>query len=438
MSKHLKKKNPPAPSSDEEDDPLSQELADPVAVTAVGSTKGPCKDMDVEPSSSPAAEDGWKRLVKQFDSLQAVLLNLVTLVASSMASGPAQEMPPVEERAAIAPASGAMWCETAILGAAASARPDAAIFSEQQGMRPGEVASAGDGSIRQSNGLPNIKEFSAGGDWNVFTWRFESAFRSVKWTEDEALEALPTMLDDVSLAVFRSIPSGRKNTLRDAFAEMSEICEPPSNAQRKFMHRRRGVNESPLAYRGALVALTMAAYPNPTADLLDPLILTKMLELSKEMDISLPVCGYELLTSRWAARCLDAKVNISQWKQMAAWTGDPAKDGEPEGWAPSRVVDIQDDDSNGELAAAAPRWVPQRGPMGAWGSPRCRVDTLRGPPVVRGRCASSAARWATSHATAGVVPVLPRRPGLHLRGRLQGRTVYRPRHVGTHRTPSMY
>ncbi|CAM9596731.1 unnamed protein product [Lampetra planeri] len=198
-------------------------------------------------------------------------------------------MPPVEERAAIAPASGATWRETAILGAAASVRPDAAIFSDQRGMRLGEAASAGDGRVWWSNRLPNIKEFSTGGDWNAFTWRFESAFHSVKWTEDEALEALPTLLHDVSLAVFRSIPSGRKNTLRDAFAEMAEIYEPPSDAQRKFMHLRWGVNESSLAYRGALVALAMAAYPDSTADLLDHLIPTKMLELSKEMDISLPI-----------------------------------------------------------------------------------------------------------------------------------------------------
>ncbi|CAM9950259.1 unnamed protein product [Lampetra planeri] len=88
MSKHLKKKNLLAPSSDEE------KLADPVAATAAGSTKGPCKDVEVEPFSSPAAEDGWKRLAEQIDSLQAVLWNLVTLIASSTASGPAGEMPP--------------------------------------------------------------------------------------------------------------------------------------------------------------------------------------------------------------------------------------------------------------------------------------------------------------------------------------------------------
>ncbi|CAN0424264.1 unnamed protein product [Lampetra planeri] len=168
MSKHLKKKNPPVPSSDEDDDPLNQDVADPVAATPAGSTKGPGKDVDVETSSSPAAENGWWQLAEQIDSLQAVLLNLVTLVASSTALVPAWEMPPsgneqgsrpgvAEERAAIAPTTGAMWCETAILGAAASAPPDAAIFSELHGARPGESASLKDGSARRNSCLPNIK-----------------------------------------------------------------------------------------------------------------------------------------------------------------------------------------------------------------------------------------------------------------------------------------
>ncbi|CAM9543584.1 unnamed protein product [Lampetra planeri] len=234
MSKHLKKNNPPVPFSDEDDDPLSQELADPVAATTAGSTKGPCKD--VELSSSPAVEDGWKRLAEQIDSLQAVLLNLVTLIASSTRWGPAREMPSsgnglgshprvVEERAAIVPATGTTWRETAILGAATSARPDAANFSEQRGMRLaeqiGEAASAGDGSVQRSNRLPNIKVLSAGGDWNAFTWRFESAFHSVKWTEDEAREALPTLLDDVSLAVFRVLQVRLDGLLRTRLPESS-------------------------------------------------------------------------------------------------------------------------------------------------------------------------------------------------------------------------
>ncbi|CAN0376918.1 unnamed protein product [Lampetra fluviatilis] len=78
------------------------------------------------------------------------------------------------------------------------------------------------------------------------------------------------------------------------------------------------------------------------------------------MGISLPVCGHGPLTSRWAARCLDAKFNLRCWEQMAAWTRDPDKDGEPLGWAPSRVVHISDGSSDDALGAAAPQWVSQR------------------------------------------------------------------------------
>ncbi|CAM9897266.1 unnamed protein product [Lampetra fluviatilis] len=133
-------------------------------------------------------------------------------------------------------------------------------------------------------------------------------------------------------------------------------------ANRKFMHRRRGADESPLAYRGVLLALAMAAYPDSSANLLDPLILSKMIELSQELNISLPVCGHVLLTSRWAARCLDAKFNLKRWDQMAAWTGDPERDGPPLGWAPRRVVHGSNDSNDDEVMAAVPRWVAKRRP----------------------------------------------------------------------------
>ncbi|CAM9783859.1 unnamed protein product [Lampetra fluviatilis] len=106
----------------------------------------------------------------------------------------------------------------------------------------------------------------------------------------------------------------------------------------------------------------MAAYPDARPDVLNPLILGKMLELAKDMGITLPVCGHEPLTSRWAARCLDAQDNLQHWAHMATWTGDPARDGERKGWAPSKVVHIPDDVGIGDLAAAAPRWDPRRRP----------------------------------------------------------------------------
>ncbi|CAM9802812.1 unnamed protein product [Lampetra planeri] len=91
MSKHLKKKIPPTPSSDD-DDSLTQDLAIPGAVgpdaaATVGSVKVPEKVVGAEPSSSPGAGDGWRHMAEQIDLLHAVLLNLVTLVAPSAAPG---------------------------------------------------------------------------------------------------------------------------------------------------------------------------------------------------------------------------------------------------------------------------------------------------------------------------------------------------------------
>ncbi|XP_078458316.1 WD repeat-containing protein 97 isoform X5 [Lampetra planeri] len=147
----------------------------------------------------------------------------------------------------------------------------------------------------------------------------------------EALEALPTLLDDASLKFFCSIPAEKKATLRGAFDEMAEAYEPPSDVHRRFVQRNRAPEESPVAYRGALIALAMAAYPDTKPDLLEPLILGKMLELSKDLAIPMPVCGHEPLISRLAAKCLDAQFNLRRWAQMAAWMGDPAIDGEPIG-----------------------------------------------------------------------------------------------------------
>ncbi|CAN0339783.1 unnamed protein product [Lampetra fluviatilis] len=62
-------------------------------------------------------------------------------------------------------------------------------------------------------------------------------------------------------------------------------------------------------------------------------------------------------TSLWVARCLNAHENLKRWAQMAARTGDPAKDGQPIGWSPSKVVVIPEEAPlMGDVAAAIPRW----------------------------------------------------------------------------------
>ncbi|CAM9320583.1 unnamed protein product [Lampetra planeri] len=124
---------------------------------------------------------------------------------------------------------------------------------------------------------------------------------------------------------------------------MAEVYEPPSDAHRKFVQCQRAPEESPVAYHGALIALAMAAYPDTKPYLLEPLMLGKMLELSKDLAIPMPVCGHEPLTSRLVAKCLDTQFNLRRWAQMAAWTGDLAVDGNPTGWALSRVILTPDD-----------------------------------------------------------------------------------------------
>ncbi|XP_078477095.1 uncharacterized protein LOC144738063 [Lampetra planeri] len=309
MSKHLRKKNPPEPPSEEDVETDKDDLLGataplpPAAATPLDASQR----RQGEDSTAAGAKDGWWLMAEQIESLRAILLSLVTAVASSPAVSRqianqlnAAERDPAQDSAStIAPATRE---ETAIVGGAAAPEPLGAILCEPATTRSPDAILPATGGARETKSetptayachrghrLPQIKEFIAGGDWSAFTWRFESAFRSVHWTEVEALDALPTLLDDVSLGVFRSITASKKKKLRDAFAEMAEFYNPQMAATRKFMSRRRGPEESPLAYRGALVGLAMAAYPNATANHLDPLILSRMLELSQELNISLPV-----------------------------------------------------------------------------------------------------------------------------------------------------
>ncbi|CAN0375187.1 unnamed protein product [Lampetra planeri] len=92
------------------------------------------------------------------------------------------------------------------------------------------------------------------------------------------------------------------------------------------------------------------------------LILGKMLELSRDLGIPMPVCGHEKLTSRAAAKCLDAQFNLRRWKQVAAWTGGPVKEGGAMGWDPTKAVYVPDERGPRELTAASSPWSGRGGP----------------------------------------------------------------------------
>ncbi|CAN0179590.1 unnamed protein product [Lampetra planeri] len=72
------------------------------------------------------------------------------------------------------------------------------------------------------------------GDWTAFTRRFRAAYESLGWTEAEALQALPTALDDDALATFYGLPRGVRLSLSGIFTAMQNIYEPRSVAKRKF------------------------------------------------------------------------------------------------------------------------------------------------------------------------------------------------------------
>ncbi|CAN0375672.1 unnamed protein product [Lampetra planeri] len=90
---------------------------------------------------------------------------------------------------------------------------------------------------------------------------------------EEALQALPTCLDERALQAFKSIPPANKPTLPGAYIQMANVFEPPSSARMKFSLRRREEGELPLAFHCSLLALAQAAYPDLEGRALDSMAL---------------------------------------------------------------------------------------------------------------------------------------------------------------------
>ncbi|XP_078733241.1 uncharacterized protein LOC144947761 isoform X3 [Lampetra fluviatilis] len=350
----------------------------------------------VDPPALGDADQRWRQMAAQLETLKTVLAQLCNLVTPATGSG----RPGGEQQTRALPAPPAPFAtrhEDAILGVAgeepreaAILRPprrEAAIFDTLRCdailNMPRDVPSAEDSGARtRSRHLTTVKEFSIGGDWSAFACRFLAAVRSARWTDAEALEVLPTLLDDESVRFFRSIKAEKKKTLRGVFDEMADAYEPPDDAHRRFVQRQRAPEESPVAYRGAVLELAMAAYPETEPDLLEPLILGKMLELSRDLGIPMPVCGHEKLTSRAAAKCLDAQFNLRRWKQVTAWTWGPIVEGGAAGWDPKKAVYVPDRGGPQELTAASAQW-PARGGPGTRSAPPTRERQDGGSAVRR-------------------------------------------------------
>ncbi|CAM9630921.1 unnamed protein product [Lampetra fluviatilis] len=369
MSKQVRKKVNPVPasasSSDDDELPPTTDSAGVVEESpAEASTGTGVEDVGAVagPSTPSDADQRWQEMAVQLEALKDVLTHLCHLVAPGTmedavgapraATLPA--LPPplaTRQEAAILRAPRR---QTAIL---ATPRADAILNLPPQ---PPPLEDGGKRS--RSRHLTTVKEFSVGGDWSAFACRFLAAVRTARWTDAEALEVFPTLLDDESVRFFRSITTDKKATLRGVFQEMADAYEPPDDAHRRFAQRQRAPEESPVAFRGAVLELAMAAYPETPQDLLEPLILGKMLELSRDLGIPMPVCGHEKLTSRTAAKCLDAQFNLRRWKQVTAWTGGPVKEGDALGWNPAQAVYVPDDRGPQQLTAASAPWTGRGGP----------------------------------------------------------------------------
>ncbi|XP_078729197.1 triokinase/FMN cyclase [Lampetra fluviatilis] len=98
--------------------------------------------------------------------------------------------------------------------------------------------------------LPPLKEFvGREGDWGGFQRRFLAHKEMVKWTDDEALRALPAMLDSDALATLTSVPRAKRATLQMALQLLAAVYGPPLDCRQLFYDRQRGAKESPLAGR---------------------------------------------------------------------------------------------------------------------------------------------------------------------------------------------
>ncbi|CAM9403638.1 unnamed protein product [Lampetra fluviatilis] len=381
MAKQLRKKNIPSPasasSSDDDDLPPAVDPTPAEEEIRAGTSAGPGVQDVAASADQSAPKDAvlrWSRMAEQLETLKNVLAQLCELVTPRAASE-GDVGGPQEPGLSSMSTPSATRHEDAILGVAHDERREAAILGPPRrkaailstprcdamlNMPPDESAAGGCAPRIRSRHLTTVKEFSIGVDWNAFACRFLAAVRSARWTDAEALEVLTTLLDDESVRFFRSIKAAKKKTLRGVFDEMADAYEPPDDAHRRFVQRQRAPEESPVAYRGVVLELAMAAYPEMEPDLLEPLILGKMLELSRDLGIPMPVCGHKKLTSRAAAKCLDAQFNLRRWKQVTAWTGGPIVEGGAVGWDPKKAVYVPDDRSPQELSAAAAPWPGPR------------------------------------------------------------------------------
>ncbi|CAN0105873.1 unnamed protein product [Lampetra planeri] len=114
-----------------------------------------------------------------------------------------------------------------------------------------------------------------------------------------------------------------------AYAQMAAIFEPPSSARQKFLLRKRGEAETPLAFCSSLLVLGRAAYPNMDGAALDSLALERLLSLARELGVVLAI-GKEADISSLKVAQGDPSIPLPA---PVAWCGSVCRGpGSSEGW----------------------------------------------------------------------------------------------------------
>ncbi|CAM9595914.1 unnamed protein product [Lampetra fluviatilis] len=170
--------------------------------------------------------------------------------------------------------------------------------------------------------LPPLKEFvGEEGDWGGFQRRFLAHQEMAKWTDAEALRALPALLDSDALATLTSAPKERRSTLQTAMQVLAAVYGPPSDCRQLFYDRQRGAKESPLAYRTSLLALAKAAFPRMDNEGVDAMVTEKILLLADDLEIVIVAQDDAEMCSLQAARLLHANLLAQRRKASKAVSG---------------------------------------------------------------------------------------------------------------------
>ncbi|XP_061404080.1 uncharacterized protein LOC133361662 [Lethenteron reissneri] len=218
-------------------------------------------------------------------------------------------------------------------GAAASTTEEGASSKLRQAMpsaiRAETQPSRGGSSPRDSTAtaalhqrLPPLKEFvGAEGDWSGFRRRFLAHQEMAKWTDEEALSALPALLDGDALAALTSAPKEKRSTLPMALQLLGGVYGPSAECRQEFYDRKRGEKESPLAYRTSLLAMAKSAFPRMDDDGIDAMVTEKILLLADDLDIAVVAQEDAEMTSLQAARLLHANLLSLRRKASRASAG---------------------------------------------------------------------------------------------------------------------